>query len=280
MIQIGIIGLGLMGGSLAKSFKKLDTVSKIVAFDTDKDALEKAKQEKVIDIYTDKIDDYFKDLDYIFICTPVNTIYEYATKLKDIVTEDCLITDIGSTKEKIVKEIDKMGLHYVGGHPMTGKESFGYDVSCDDLYKNHTYIIVKTKKTKRKDIEKLKKIILQIEANPIEIELEQHDFSVAAISHVPHVISAGLINMVKRLDNSEEIMKKIAAGGLKDITRISSSNPYMWKNICAQNKKQILLVLEEYQKELENFKKNIENEEAVFQYFESAKNYRDNLEKN
>ncbi len=278
MIQIGIIGLGLMGGSLAKSFRKLENVSKIIGFDLDDTTLERAKKEKVIDSYTKKIDDNFKDLDFIFICTPVNTIYEYAKELKKIIKKDCLITDIGSTKEKIVKEIDTLGLNYVGAHPMTGKESFGYDVSCDDLYNNRTYILVKTTKTKKKNIEKLKRLLLEIGANPIEMDLEKHDFSVAVVSHIPHIISAGLINLVKKVDNEEEIMKKIAAGGLKDITRISSSNPYMWQNICKQNKKQILLVLKEYQKQLDKFIKNIDNEEEVFHYFESAKKYRDNLD--
>ena len=277
MSKIGIIGLGLMGGSLAKSLKKVKSVEKILAYDEDIFTLKRAKEDGIIDEFTECIDKRFQDLDFIFLCTPVNTIYEFADKLAKIVNPNCIITDIGSTKEKIVKKIDKLGINFVGGHPMIGRERFGYAFSSDDLYNNAYYILTKTEKTNNKSIEKLKELLIQIHVIPIEMELEKHDFYVATISHVPHIIASGLINLVKSTDDENMTMKTIAAGGLKDITRIASANPDMWKNICMQNKEEILLVLEQFQKIIDEFKKNIDNEEETLKFFQTAKEYRDNI---
>ena len=276
MQKIGIIGLGLMGGSLAKAFSKLKDVQ-IIAYDKNKESLEKAKEEGYIEYISYNIDEKFEDLDFIFICTPVNTIYEYAKKLKEIVKKDCIITDIGSTKKNIVEKIDNLNLNFVGAHPMIGSEKCGYQFSSEDLYADSYYILTKTNKTKIENITKIKELLEKINSIPLEIDLDKHDFSVAVISHVPHVVASGLVNLVKKLDDENETMKTIAAGGFKDITRIASSNPYMWQNICKQNKDEIVIILDEFKNIIEEFKNNINNNEKTYEYFESAKNHRDSL---
>lgn len=125
---------------------------------------------------------------------------------------------------------------------MIGREKFGYSFSDDNLYHNSYYLLTKTDDTKLENIERLKELLVQIDVTPVEIELEKHDFYVAVISHIPHIIASDLVNLVKCTDDEKMTMKTIAAGGLKDITRIAFANPDMWKNICIQNKEENLLV--------------------------------------
>lgn len=276
MYKIGIIGLGLMGGSLAKAFSKVKEVEKIISYDKNELFLEKAKQDGYTDI-TSNLNGEFQDLDFVFICTPVNTIYEYAKILKEIVNKNCIITDIGSTKKNIVEQIDELNINFVGGHPMIGSEKSGYEFSRTDLYVDSYYILTKTNKTKLENINKLEELLKKINTIPLIIDLDKHDFSVGAISHVPHIIASGLVNLVKNLDDENQTMKTIAAGGFKDITRIASSNSHMWKNICMQNKNEILIILEEFQNIIENFKNNINDNKKLYEYFENAKNHRDSF---
>lgn len=277
MYKIGIIGLGLMGGSLAKAFSKVKDIEKIIAYDQNIQSLNKAKEEGYIDDIAYDVDEKFNSLDFIFICTPVNTIYEYAKSLKEIVKETCIITDIGSTKKNIVQQIDELDLNFVGGHPMIGSEKYGYEFSSEDLYADSYYILTKTTKTKLENIRILKGLLEKINAVPLEIELDRHDFSVGVISHVPHIVASGLVNLVKKLDDENKTMKTIAAGGFKDITRIASANSNMWQNICTQNKEEIVAILDEFKNIIEEFKNNIESSEKTYEYFESAKNHRDSF---
>ena len=277
MYNIGIIGIGLMGGSLAKAFSKLEKIEQIIAFDKNQESLEKAKIEGYVTKVTNQIGDDFKNLDFIFICTPVDSIYEYAEKLKYIVNENCIISDIGSTKKNIVQKIDALNLNFVGTHPMIGSEKYGYDFSSEDLFADSYYIITKTDKTKREDIDKIKELIKMINAIPLEIDLDKHDFAVGVISHVPHIVASGLVNLVEKLDDENQTIKTIAAGGFKDITRIASANSNMWQSICKQNKEEIIVILDEFKEIIENFKNNINSTEKRYEYFDNAKKYRDSF---
>ena len=277
MYKIGIIGLGLMGGSLVKAFSKLGEVEKIVAYDQNGESLERAMKEGTVQEITNEIDEKFQDLDFIFICTPVNAIYEYAKKLKEIVNENCIISDIGSTKKNIVQQIDELDLNFVGAHPMIGSEKYGYEFSKEDLYVDAYYLLTKSNKTKLEDISKIKELLQKIRAIPLEIDLDRHDFSVAVVSHVPHIVASGLVNLAKDLDDETQTMKTIAAGGFKDITRIASANSYMWQNICEQNKEEIVVILEKFENIIKEFKNNIFSAEKTYEYFETAKNHRDSF---
>ena len=277
MYKIGIIGLGLMGGSLAKAFSKLEEVEKIVAYDQNEKALENAKEDGTVQEIAQEIDKKFQNLDFIFICTPVNTIYEYAKKLKEIVNKKCIISDIGSTKKNIVEQIDKLDLNFVGAHPMIGSEKYGYEFSKEDLYVDSYYLLTKTDKTKLENIQRIKELLEKIRAIPLEIDLDRHDFSVGVVSHVPHIVASGLVNLAKNLDDENKTMKTIAAGGFKDITRIASANSHMWQNICQQNKEEIVVILEEFENIIREFKNNIDSSEKTYEYFETAKNHRDSF---
>ncbi|HCC07875.1 MAG TPA: prephenate dehydrogenase/arogenate dehydrogenase family protein [Clostridiales bacterium] len=281
MRNIGIVGLGLMGGSIAKTLRKSKKVNKIIAFDCEEKTLKKAFDDKVIDDYSTNINEKFEDLDIVFICTPVSFIGDYIKKLSKYIKKDCIITDIGSTKSTIVKmfEDNKSDLLFVGGHPMVGSEKIGYENSKDFLFENAYYIITKSINTDQCTLDKLNEIVLELKAIPIIIDIDKHDFITAAISHVPHVIASALVNMVEVLDDKEEYMRTLAAGGFKDITRIASASPIMWQNICIENKQEILKVLNKLSEIIYDFSDSLtKNENAeIINFFLKAKEYRDSF---
>ena len=156
MYTIGIIGLGFLGGSLAKSLSKSNKIKKIIAFDKNVDSLNLAQKEGVIQEFALQIDDKFSECDIIFICTPVSFISEYALKLDKIVKKDCIITDTGSTKRTILEASKNLNTEFIGGHPMIGSERSGYSTSVELLFENSYYIITKSDNNKKQSIEKLK----------------------------------------------------------------------------------------------------------------------------
>lgn len=277
MYNIGIVGLGFLGGSLAKSLSKSPKVEKIIATDINTKSLELAKSEGVISDYSLEVDSKFGSCDIVFIATPVSYIAEYARKLEKVIKPDCIITDTGSTKKTIIAEAKNMQAEFIGGHPMIGSERSGYETSVDILFENSYYIITKSNKNKEKSVNLLKELVEEIGALPVIIDENKHDYITSCISHVPHIVAAGLVTLVKNSDDKEENMKMLAAGGFKDITRIASSDPTMWENICTENKEEILKNLDKFIYILENFRNNINSKEATFSYFENSKKYRDSF---
>lgn len=280
-MKVGIIGLGLMGGSLAKALKKKFNNIYIAACNRSIDTLKFAYEEKVIDVYCTEIDDTFSGCNIIFICTPVSKITEYVYKLLPYIDKDCIITDVGSTKGTLFDDMEKLKekICFIGGHPMTGSEQTRYTYSKEYLYENTYYILSPLSSVSDEKLNFIVDIVKKIGAIPITISPYKHDYIVAAISHVPHVIAAAIVNMVKKLDTDEKYMKNLAAGGFKDITRIASSSPEMWQNISIENKTQILNVLNEFKKLIDEYEILLCNNDNqnLLNYFDSAKQYRDSF---
>lgn len=277
MYKIGIIGLGFLGGSIAKSLIKLECVKEIIAFDKNIESLKLAKEEKVIEDYSLDVDEKFSDCDIVFISTPVKLIPEIMKKLENIVKEDCIITDTGSTKKSIIESAKNLKREFIGGHPMVGSERSGYATSKELLFENSYYIITKSENTSERALNILKELVLGIGAIPIIIDENKHDFITASISHVPHVVASSLVKLVKDLDDENETMKSLCAGGFKDITRIASSDPTMWENICSENKIEILKVLNSFKEIINNFENEIESSEDIYNFFDNSKKYRDSF---
>ncbi|WP_273323128.1 prephenate dehydrogenase [Vallitalea guaymasensis] len=276
--KIGFIGLGLIGGSLAKAIKVQYKTCKIIAFDIDTTSLETALNEKIIDDYTTVIDNNFQDCQIIFLCAPVENNIEALNKLLPIVNKDCIITDVGSTKEKIIDAAIGMNCdnHFIGGHPMAGSEKSGITAADSHLFENAYYILTPLPATSEDKIDLLQTIITDIGALPIVIEPSKHDFITATISHVPHIIASTLVNLVSELDTPDKHMHTLAAGGFKDITRIASSSPDMWEQICSTNNTQITKVIDRFQQELSLIKESIAkcNNENIYSFFSSSRDYR------
>lgn len=278
-LNIGFIGLGLIGGSIAKGIRKNFPETIITVYNRSENSRIAAYNDGIANIITDSVDDNFKDCDYIFLCTPVEHNIVYLDILKNIIKPDCIITDVGSVKTNIHEEIEKRGLNknFIGGHPMTGLEKTSYFNSDEKLMINAYYIFTPTPDSDPEKLTELKNIISAIGSKPVILDYKEHDYLVAGISHVPHLIAANLVNLVK--DTENENMKLLAAGGFKDITRIASSSPQMWQEICSVNSENIIKLLDKYILMLNETKEELQNSSpnAIYKLFEKSKEYRDSF---
>ncbi len=192
---IGFIGLGLIGGSIARGLKRSDTSNvKIMAYMRTRSTLERAKEDGIVDVILDGIDESLSRCDIIFLCTPVEYNASYLQKIRPLLKPGAILTDVGSTKTNIHKTVAKLGMEdvFVGGHPMAGSEKTGYENSTDHLLEKAYYIITPTAKTSPLQIERMRRIALAIGAIPMVLDYSEHDYSVAAVSHLPHLIASSL----------------------------------------------------------------------------------------
>lgn len=278
MKTIGIIGLGLIGGSLAKCFKKNLKNIKIVAINRSVSSLEIAKKEGVIDDYSTDDMSVFKNCDIVFVCTSVNLIPSYVSKLLPFIKKDCIITDVGSTKKVIYEKMQNFkNINYIGGHPMAGSEKTGYTSAKAHLFENAFYILTPNEYVSEEKINSFLELIKITGATPLVLNPDCHDYTVATISHIPHIIASALVNTVKALDDENHYMHLLAAGGFKDITRIASSSPEVWSSICNDNREQILKVLHSFNKSINKIEEKLKNQENIYSFFDTAKEFRDSF---
>lgn len=281
---VGFIGLGLIGGSIAKSIRMFYPDFKIIAYNRSEKARIQAREDGTADVVCEAVDSTFAECDYIFLCTPVKHNTEYINMLKPVIKDSCIITDVGSVKNNIHSAIvdADMEKQFIGGHPMAGSEKTGYENSSPMLVNNAYYVLTPTEKTPREKVEELTEIVSTIGANPVVLQCDEHDYAVAAISHLPHLIASALVNLVKDSDSQEENMKRLAAGGFKDITRIASSSPEVWEQIFSANSENIIKLLTDYIESLENVKKSLidGNSSDINKMFEKSRAYRNSFKDN
>lgn len=279
--KVGFIGLGLIGGSIAKTIKKKYPDTTLIATARHADTIQEAHDFGTIENDTLLPLSDFADCDYIFLCTPVQQNLIYLKKLKSVIKPSCIITDVGSVKSDIHKAVTALGMeaNFIGGHPMCGSEKTGFFNATEYLLENAYYIITPTAKTTPAQLEEFHALVKSLGSVPMILDYEKHDFATAAISHLPHIIASSLVNLVSDLDDEQETMRTIAAGGFKDITRIASSSPVMWQNICLSNQEQILKLLDNYIHTLEVMRTNIADADspALLDAFTAAKDYRDSI---
>lgn len=279
MQNLAIVGLGFMGGSLAKVLKqKFDFI--ITAVDSDKSSIEAALLEGVIQTGETQIDNIQWDLfDIIFLCTPIGPTIDLMKQLNGKVSKSAIVIDIGSTKQEIMGLAKNLDYDFVGGHPMVGSEKFGYFYSKAHLFENAYFVLTPSDRVKQEKLNQIIEMIEEIGSIPVIMNPEQHDLITAVISHVPHVVAASLVHMANDFESEDRFLLKLAAGGFKDITRIASSSPNLWKQITLSNKEKINSVLEKLIINLNEYKAqlNLQNEDYILNYFSLAKNTRDEL---
>ena len=282
MKTIGFIGLGLIGGSIAKTIRKFHPDYHILAYAKHKETLAAALNCNAIDAVLEEKDERYHTCDYIFLCAPVEYNIEYLKYLKNIISDDCIITDAGSVKGPIHKAVEELGMDhcFIGGHPMAGSEQSGFEHSSDHLLENAYYILTPGGQVPLEKLTEFSELIDSLGSIPMVLTAEEHDFITAGVSHLPHIIASSLVNLINKLDNEAEYMKTIAAGGFRDITRIASSSPVMWEQICLENQKNISTVLDEFIRMLIQIRCSIDNKEAdnIFDMFASSKDYRDSID--
>ena len=244
--NIAFIGFGLIGGSIARAIKKYRPISKIYAYTNNSLELSKC--------------------DIIFLCTPVELNEYYLEKIKPYIKKESIVTDVGSTKSSIHNLAKKLDMEevFIGGHPMAGSEKTGYAASDALLLENAYYMITPSSKNPKEKLDVLTDIVTMIKAIPFVIDYQKHDNVVATVSHLPHILAAALVNLVKDNDYSDEVMKRVAAGGFKDITRIAAASPIMWEQICMVNSQPINNVLRKYIDMLEDVYTHLSDKSSLY----------------
>lgn len=280
-LTCGFIGLGLIGGSIARALKEYDRRVKIIAYDVNPETLRLAKRDAVVDLAAPAIDESFSACDYIFLCAPVQKNDGNLAAVKSVLSPTCLLTDVGSVKSAIHDAVREAGLEhcFIGGHPMAGSERTGYINSKAALLENAYYILTPTPHVPAEKLDAYRDLVASLGAIPLILDYRRHDYVTAAISHLPHVIAAALVNLVQDSDSDEGTMKMIAAGGFKDITRIASSSAAMWQQICLTNTENISALLQDYIETLNAFKADLDKrrERQLYDAFDRARIYRDSF---
>jgi len=257
-VKVGIIGLGLMGGSFAlalrKAYKEKDEKLKIIGLDHNDQHCIEALELKIADKITDDINDLL-NLDLIVLTIPVNAILNILPQLKNA-SKDTTIIDFGSTKEKIVNAIPKeIRANFVASHPMAGTEKFGPKAADRKLYRGKVVVICNKEQNDEKHLKIAKDIFRDIGMKIFYMDAKEHDIHAAYISHMPHAVSYALANSVMKQENPKAILA-LAGGGFKDMSRIAKSSPNMWIDIFKQNKENLLESIKHFNEELnmlENF---------------------------
>ena len=256
-MRVGIIGLGLMGGSLALSLKHMPFVKEIIGSDHNKEhqkqALELALVEQIVDF------EEIKKCDLIMLTVPVNGIISIISQLGDI-NENTTVIDFGSTKEKIVNAIPQaIRKNIVAAHPMTGTEFFGPYAAIEELYTDKVVVLCDLEESGDHQKNIAIKLFEALKMKISYMHAHEHDRHTAFISHMPHAISYSLANTVIKQENRDDILT-LAAGGFRSMSRLAKSSPAMWEDVFTQNKENVLEAIELFEKELQNFKKHIKDE--------------------
>ncbi|MBU8916240.1 prephenate dehydrogenase [Bacillus sp. FJAT-29953] len=281
--RVFVIGLGLIGGSLALCIKKEHPESTIIGFDINREQVRLAKMLGVIDETAENIPDGSQYADLIIVSAPVN---DSKTILKALSTlplkPDVIITDTGSTKKIIVEntaDLRDKGITFIGGHPMAGSHKSGVSAAKDILFENAFYLLTPEEVADTGKVDELKDWLKGTKAKFLTITPDNHDYLTGIVSHFPHIIAASIVRQTEKLSESESLIPRLAAGGFRDITRIASSSPNMWKDILLHNRENLIALLNQWQEEMEGVKELLQtgNEKDIYQYFYQAKQYRDSL---
>lgn len=257
-MNIGIIGLGLMGGSLAKAVKRYGISKKVYGFTNSEKNKKEIEELGLVDELVD-LETLKKVSDVIILSIPVDAIISMFPNFLDI-NEKTTIIDMGSTKEYIVKNIPtKIRKNFVAAHPMTGTEKNGPKAAIDNLYEGKTVVLCDLEDNENMHVNKAFKIFQEIGMRIVVMNSHEHDVNACYISHLPHLISFGLANTVMSHQNPKEIIA-LAAGGFKDMSRIAKSSPRMWGDIFKQNRENMLKSIKSFEDQMNEAKKMIEEE--------------------
>ena len=257
-MNIGIIGLGLMGGSLAKAVKRYGISKKVYGFTNSEKNAKEIEELGLVDELVD-LETLKKVSDVIILSIPVDAIISMFPNFLDI-NEKTTIIDMGSTKEYIVKNIPtKIRKNFVAAHPMTGTEKNGPKAAIDNLYEGKTVVLCDLEDNANMHVNKAFKIFQEIGMRIVVMNSHEHDVNACYISHLPHLISFSLANTVMSHQNPKEIIA-LAAGGFKDMSRIAKASPRMWGDIFKQNRQNMLESIKSFEDQMNEAKKMIEDE--------------------
>ena len=263
--KVCIIGCGLIGSSIARAIKKENLSNKIVSSNRSDLVNKKVIELNIVDDSNSDTKKMVKDSDLTIIATPLSSYEEVILKIKDSLKNGSILTDVGSVKENIINLIEKnvpKNVSWISSHPIAGTEESGPEAGFSELFKNRWCILTPSKIANEKDIKLLETFWKKMGSKVDIMDAKQHDYILAITSHMPHLIAYNIVKTTLNVqDKKESDVIKYSAGGLRDFTRIASSNPIMWRDIFIQNKKNASNMIDDFIASLEDLKKAIENED-------------------
>ena len=278
--RLCVVGVGLIGGSVARALRKHNCVKHITGTGRNTETLEKAVALGVIDNYATDIQEAAQNADVVLVAVPLSAMPAVFEKLKPVLNDKTIVTDTGSAKQSVIRDLfninDDLPANFVPGHPIAGTEQSGVEASFAELFEGRRVILTPHEKTASQSIETVTQMWQTCGAEVITMNPEHHDEVLAATSHLPHMLAYALVDTLARMDDSQEIFE-FAAGGFRDFTRIASSDPAMWHDICLANREQLVKVLRAFNDDLHRLSEAVEKGDSEFlkETFMRAKQARD-----
>lgn len=278
--KVYLVGVGLINGSLAKDLKRYQLAKTIIGVGRDSQRLAKAQALDIIDNYQLLQDCNVSDADVIILGVPVGKTGDSLALLKPSLNPRSLLTDVGSTKGNVVQAAEEvfgeLPARFVPGHPIAGSEQSGFEYAQEDLFQNRKVILTPTENTDAAAVQDIKKMWLATGAQVEEMTVGQHDAILSATSHLPHMVAYTLVNYLGERDDASSIFN-FAAGGFYDFTRIASSDPTMWADICKANKDRLLESIDGFSNCLNELRSAIDKQDGdvINALLKQAKHLRD-----
>lgn len=278
--HLSIIGVGLIGGSLALALKKAGVVEQVTGYARSAAVREEALALGIIDNAADTMAEAVADADVVFVAVPMGAMQSVFEQMAPHLKPQTIITDGGSAKQQVVdaarSALGKAFERFVPGHPIAGTEKSGPSAAFAELYQQHRVVLTPVAETNRAALEKVHNMWRQVGADVFEMTIEHHDSILAATSHLPHLLAFNLVNLLAQREDCNEVLR-YAAGGFRDFSRIASSDAVMWRDICLGNRGAILELLQQYRNGLDLIEKAIREDDGnyLIDIFGRAKQARD-----
>ena len=271
--KVAIIGTGLIGGSIALAIKKKRLANEVIGVSRHKKSLLLAKRKGAIDRGSQALN-IIKDADLLILATPVNTIIRLAPRISKFIGKDCLVSDVGSTKEEVVFRLEKLFTNYIGSHPLAGSEKRGILNAHPDLFMDSLCIFTPTRNTNNKALNKLNLLWNRMGAKTVRLSPQAHDKILSFVSHLPHIAAFCLMAVIPGA------YLKFASTGLKDTTRIAASEAELWTDILLSNRENIIKSLELLQANMSRLKSALQKEDKqlLVKILKKAKEKRNKLD--
>ena len=278
MEKIAVLGLGLIGGSLALSLHQAGVAKQIAGYDVNPHATHRAQEREAITHACDTVEEAVQQADMVVLATPILAMPEVLERIAPELRAGTLVTDTASTKAQVLTwagTVLPADVAFVGGHPMAGKEYSGIEAAETGLFEGCVYCLTPGAQTPAEAIKRLSEVVIRLGAYPLVLDAERHDRLVAGISHLPFVLSSALVQMLGREADWPE-MAGLAASGFRDMSRLAAGSPRMYRDICLTNKEAILGWLDALALLLESIRQLIAtSDDALEPYFAQARQVRE-----
>tara|TARA_B100000242_G_scaffold262132_1_gene208351 strand:- start:1792 stop:2664 length:873 start_codon:yes stop_codon:yes gene_type:complete len=264
---ITIIGVGLIGSSIARKIRAIDEKIQINIIDNSKENLEKSKLLKLGNIFSLNIDKQIENSDIIFLCTPISAYEKILHKLNNFELSNTIISDVGSSKVKVTKLAESILKNkiFVPGHPIAGTEKSGPENGLENLFKDKWFISTNCNLCNEKSLEYINSFWKKLGSKTITMKSKDHDSIMAITSHIPHLIAYNIVGTASELgENIKSEVIKFSASGFRDFTRIASSDPVMWRDIMLSNKEEIISLFEKFNDDLKQILNAIKKDDGEF----------------